>query len=719
MRPSSLLRSYWNEMPALRLLLPYSTGILFFHQCCLQEYHPVILHWSPAFILLAMIYLIAYSRWRNISLIYKWRWVTGVTIMTLFGVLGLARSAWFAPPVVSWQQQLAVHHVIVADEPVLRNNSWLVLAETAQDSTGTKQKVLLTLQTTTAQSPPVYGDELLVISRFAEFASPRNPATFNYKVWNARRQVYWQGLVKPHHWCILQHHAGSAWWCAIHQIRQYFLKRIESVVPSANERAVATAMLLGYRDFMTAEVMDAYASSGVMHVLSVSGLHVGIVFMTLELFLKKMDRRRKTRILKAGLVISVLLCYACITGLSPSVLRAVSMFSLVIVARAKRAHANTYNVLAASCLALLLYQPNLLYDVGFQLSYLAVAGIFVLHPMLYRMLPIRNKWLDKIWSLTAVALAAQLVTAPLSCYYFHRFPNYFLLSNLLIIPASDVLLMGGMLLFALSAIPGLFYPCGWLFNGFLIWLNKAVFAIEQLPLAQTSGMVLTVSECALIYASIFLLIGFFKTRNKPWCWWALGCFFIFSSIFFRNRIHQRQKEQLVIFSLPGRTLIALQQGDDAICIADTSWQALVPKMRTQTWPHWWSQGVHHLKTPVSSNHTLMMHAMPFGSVMIGHHFTIAVANQPLPRWDSVAMAPFQVDVLVVSHRPKTTLKRWLQIFQPKLVVTDGSNPGWYVQQMMKEAALMRQPFSDASKHAVWLIPGTKPHRLVAVNDWDK
>ncbi len=187
--------------------------------------------------------------------------------------------------------------------------------------------------------------------------------------------------------------------------------------------------MLGYRDYMNADIVQAYASSGALHVLSVSGLHVGVLFLALQFIFSWMDKYRKLKWVKVMLVLSVMFFYAVLTGLSPSVLRAVVMFTFFVIAKVLNRDNNMYNVLGVSCLLLLFWNPYLITEIGFKLS-LAVLGIVVLYPILQPILTFKNKIMKGAWSITCLSIAAQIATFPISLYYFHQFPNLFLISNL-------------------------------------------------------------------------------------------------------------------------------------------------------------------------------------------------------------------------------------------------------------------------------------------------
>ena len=249
------------------------------------------------------------------------------------------------------------------------------------------------------------------------------------------------------------------------------------------------------KDELDFEVKQAYAAAGAMHVLAVSGLHVGIIFLILNTLLAILDTSKKGRIVKAIILLISLWSYAMITGLSPSVLRAATMFSFVIMGTVLNRSSSIYNTLAASAFFILIINPNLLFEVGFQLSYVAVLGIVYLQPLIYKRIYTRWWLLDKVWAITAVSIAAQIATLPLTLFYFNQFPVYFMLSNLLVIPSAAVILILGILLFIASPIPFISESIGWVLNKFIEGLNFGIKEIEVLPNSLIEGLSINVLEC--------------------------------------------------------------------------------------------------------------------------------------------------------------------------------------------------------------------------------
>jgi competence protein ComEC len=330
--------------------------------------------------------------------------------------------------------------------------------------------------------------------------------------------------------------------------------------------------MLGYRDYVNDDVTQAYAGSGVLHVLSVSGLHVAVLYFVLSMMLGWMDRNRRLEIAKGIFIIMIMFVYAGLTGLSPPVLRSVWMFTLITIARVMDRDVSMYNVLGVSCLLLLLWDPYYIADVGFQLSYIAVAGIVYLYPLLsglisdtdiaktkIRWVDVPLNWLTRwTWGLICVSIAAQIATFPIDVFYFHTFPNYFLPANLLAIPLSNFVLIAGMALFAVSWSEWLSAQVGWLFDHLLIVLNKVVFMIDGLPFAyDRKGVMLTAFETVMLYIVIMMICWYIADRRARVLIATLCLMLVLCSAFAIHDMRRERKRELVVYHISGKKAIAV------------------------------------------------------------------------------------------------------------------------------------------------------------------
>lgn len=415
---------------------------------------------------------------------------------------------------------------------------------------------------------PTYGERWLVNGAPRPIDTPLNPGEFNYQRYLRHRNIYHQQYLRQHQRTIIGFTPSNRLTALAIQINQWADRAFTHHIKDRPAYAIVNAMLLGVRDDLDPELYRAYAAAGAIHILSVSGLHVGILFMVLTWVLGFLKKSPKGKWTLAVIQLSILWFYALITGFSPAVLRSAGMFTLLILAQAGNRPQQLGNTLSASAFFILLFSPFSLFSAGFQLSYLAVAGIGFLHPFLYQSFTFRYHWLNKLWELSAVALVAQLVTFPLGIYYFHQFPTYFLLANPMVIGLSNVLLPLAMLTLACSWIPGLNTLLGFLLEKTAWLLNSTVALTSRLPGAIQEGFWLSAIELLLLYGIIGCGALLVLQRTRMYLW-GLACqSLLFGALLSFDYYQQAHQHRLAVHFLPHRTAISLTQGHQSTLLTD-------------------------------------------------------------------------------------------------------------------------------------------------------
>ncbi|RZL30894.1 MAG: ComEC family competence protein, partial [Pedobacter sp.] len=258
-----------------------------------------------------------------------------------------------------------------------------------------------------------YGNELMVSAKYLPVEPPYNPAEFDFKAWLATKNVYHQTFINQDHLIKIGENKGNPIVNYAIDVRKRQVEVYRKLIKNDEAFAVASTLVLGYRSDLSKETLSAYTKTGTVHALSVSGMHVGIIYIFLNWMLFFLDKNSITRIVKLLLICTLIWYYSLLTGFSPSVLRSAVMLTVFIIAKSFNKTSNSYNILAFTAICLLIYNPFLVWDVGFQLSFLAVFGLVYLQPKIYKWIYVKNKWLDKLWATVAMSLAAQLATYPL------------------------------------------------------------------------------------------------------------------------------------------------------------------------------------------------------------------------------------------------------------------------------------------------------------------
>lgn len=363
-----------------------------------------------------------------------------------------------------------------------------------------------------------YGDVVLVRGSPQPVTGPQNPGEFDYKTFLARRQIHHQHFIRSGDWTIDSQSAAHGLVYYAQEARRWTVDVIDRVVQGDRERAIIAAFVIGVTDGIDNELKQAYAAGGAMHALAVSGMHVSILYGVLLFLLKPLDRRKGGLWITATVSLLVLWMYGFVTGLTPSVLRAVTMFSFVAAAKPLKRTTSILNTLAASAFVLLLFDPWLICSAGFQLSYLAVLGIVLWYRPIYQLVEMPWAWADWVWQITCVSIAAQCATLPVTLYYFHQFPPWFLLANLFVIPASTVILLGGILLLIVSPLS---FLAGWLarlLEVLVRLLNDGLFLVGELPAALISPIPLTLLQAVCLGIMMIAVHGLLRTRRFQWTW---------------------------------------------------------------------------------------------------------------------------------------------------------------------------------------------------------
>jgi len=562
---------YYGEYPMLRLILPFVTGIVLHESKLIEPLGGYII--ASLFVIPASILVILKTTG------YRFRWISGMGIAT-----GLLVGGWTLTEISDISVRMSPVNELpdgsvrftlarIVDEPQIREDGRVkarVFAGLADTTARSGSTCLAYIATDSTQLPLRAGDLLAGRTLFSDPPGARNPGAFDY-----RNYLRYQGIHK-----ILRFEKDE--YILLDKGRLSFLKNISlsfgnwakevfiSQGFGEEELSVSLALILGRKQDIESELFDRYAGAGVVHILCVSGLHVGILYLMLDMLFFPLSRSRWGRRLKLVLVLSLIWFYALVTGLSPSVTRAATMFSLVAGGRMLNRDHNVFNTLAASALILLVVDPHNLYKIGFQLSYLAVLGIVSLQPVIFQNLRSSNKIIDKILALLTVSFCAQLATAPLSIFYFGRFPVWFLLSNLVAVPLAGILLHLAMALLIFSWIEPVRDLIGVLLNSGLEALNFSVGQISSLPFSVLEGLSLNGGEVALLYAVLFSFVFLVRTGNLQWFRILLSLMIGYLAFGGFDYLRRAKSTSMAIYNVPGHTAIGLASEGRHVMLSDSA-----------------------------------------------------------------------------------------------------------------------------------------------------
>jgi competence protein ComEC len=399
-----------------------------------------------------------------------------------------------------------------------------------------------------------------------------NPAEFDYPLYLRNKGIIWTDYLYDGSYQVVasDRAAGPAQWSV--GVSEWADRKFRENIENDASYGLVKAMLLGRRDDLRSDQVDDYTTSGTVHILSVSGMHVAIIFLVISSSLGWLKKKKAGKYIYLIAVTSLLCFYALVTGLPPSVQRATLMCIVFVISEVFARKAVSMNTLAISALIILMADPHALFDVGFQLSYLAMAGIFLLYEPVSLLWQPSNWFTKYIWQISALSFAAQLATFPLSLYYFHQFPFYFWLVNPFVIFFTNILLPAAMVLLAFSL-----FSIGWLqqfVNLIVDWsayfTNVSAAVPKRFPGYLIENLYLDRIEVLLLYTILLLLwLAYFKQELILLKCTSVVCFiFVFYALSTSTQTYLTS--QAVIHAVPRHSVISFKEGNRLFISCDSA-----------------------------------------------------------------------------------------------------------------------------------------------------
>jgi competence protein ComEC len=533
-------------------------------------------------------------------------------------------------------------------------------------------------------SKPLKVDELLITkTAFKELLSPLNPHQFDYKAYLKRQQIYHQLFVTHSELFTISTHKHTVIGYAS-KLREHIQTKLKDYDFNDDEYAIISALLLGQRQDISKDIYESYTQAGAIHILAVSGLHVGIILILLNTLLKPLAYLKHGKLIKISLLVILLWCFAIIAGLSASVTRAVTMFSVIAIAMHYKRPTNIYNTLAISVFILLLFKPSFLFDVGFQLSYLAVLVIVIIQPMLYKLYQPKYKIINVFWNIFTVTLAAQFGVIPLSLFYFHQFPGLFFLSNLVIIPFLGIILGFGIVIIILSSFSILpkILADAYAFiistmNNFIQWVaHQETFLLQNISF----NLIQTLLSYVLIATVLTVIIR--KTFRSVR---MLLFLIIISQVYFLYAFRMNHDNAFIVFHKSRYTMLGFKSND--------------------------FMEVHH-----NLNDSVLNADKTITNYSVGDHINVMtidtlqnvyhVNKKTVLLIDSLGIfrsLSFKPEIILLRNSPKINLNRMLDSLKPELIISDGSNYKSYQNRWEAACEAKKIPFHRTSEKGAYIL----------------
>ncbi len=434
-----------------------------------------------------------------------------------------------------------------------------------------KGKIIVYFKDTTAKYL-VPGERIILDIKLQDIKDAGNPEEFSYKNYLAFHFITKQAFVKAGSWARIGKEFSL--FDRGQNLRLKVIRIIDNSSLSKRNKEILKALTVGYKDNIDAETKERFSSTGAMHVLAVSGLHVGIIFMILNMLFFPFRHNKKTNIATSLLIIVILWAYAVITGLSPSVTRATLMFTLIQTGILLKRQANIYNTIAASAFIILVANPFIINEIGFWLSYLAVLGIISVYPHIYKAIYIPKhknilyNFADKIWALVSVSFSAQLATLPVTLYFFHSFPSYFLITNLIVIPLIPFVMYGGLVMILFSGWDIIYDWSAKVTGFFLDIINLSLDWIKNLPYSRLDGLYISEPQLVLLLVTIAAFVIYINNKKSVYIYASLVSLILFTAYDIYDEHGKRNQKLFVVYNIRGYSALNFIDGRDNIMISN-------------------------------------------------------------------------------------------------------------------------------------------------------
>jgi len=400
-----------------------------------------------------------------------------------------------------------------------------------------------------------YGDVLTFVNKANRTFSPLNPKEFDYNAFLENKNIWHQCFLSDGEYKITAQGKGNILLEQSLHLRQVMIQKFEQYIRVPEAYKIAIALIFGYRSLVEASTLEAFTNTGTIHVLSVSGLHVSMVFGLLTFVLIGLDRFKYGKVIRCLFILIGVWGYVVLTGMSPPIMRAGIMISFFIISTVSGRRQVGINTLLASALFILILEPRYLFDIGFQLSYTAILGIILFYPLLKKWWLPNNKWLSIVVEYCYISISAQLFTLPFALYYFGQFPYYFLIANLFIaIPSTVVMYLG--IVLALSPIDVLNVWLGQLLDWTLMFSLYGLKFIAMLPMAVSKGVLWDSYQVFALMIVLSLILITFNYANKRVLYFLSGVLMVLTVYTVVQKIHYTTYRGNRIYSVRSDIAIA-------------------------------------------------------------------------------------------------------------------------------------------------------------------
>ncbi len=672
-----------DKIPFLKILVPFTAGIVLQQKLNIEE-GPILIIFIILAISLAVILML------RITDSYRWNLIFAILV---YGIL------------FSGGMKLTLHSVPLPGPEILRAGCITLIPEEKQETykivlglikekipdgwRSIDGKALVYFKKTDAVNKLEPGDFVLFYGSLRPIDLPANPMEFDFSRYCSNLGIYWKTYLDENDWKKLSGKRRLLSLSGAELIRLKLVRYIQSK-DLANESLI-NSLLLGYRDGLTGDQQKYFAASGAMHILAVSGMHVAIIYGALVFIAGIFIRRKSGWILL--LPLAPIWLYAFVTGMTPSVGRSAIMISLYVISRFLNRKAEALNIIFACAFFMIMGKPLIIHQVSFQLSFAAVAGIGIAFQGLFARMKTGIWIADKVLSICCLSVAAQLFTFPLSIYYFHQFPNYFLFTNLFAVPLSGIILITGFVFF-------LFFFCHPVSSFLGVVLDKITGLLDSLtritgtlPLSSTANISINTFEVIIIYLIILFIIFYLSTKRTLNLHLALAGIAFICVENCQKTFSQSGKKEIVVLSVQGNTAINFISGTHNLVVTDDTSAESRHRIRSHAINYWCSSGADDTEFIIQQDNkiqNLREKSMWIDGSNDGTCQYIQFCNARIGilndkfRKPIRAEVPIKLDLLVINMQYPVQVGNLKDYFNPGIIIINRDVPARMMQSIEDE-----------------------------------
>lgn len=693
---------FWKKVPFIKLLIAFAAGILLEWYLQPAERYCWMILSAGLITLLGFFYIPLFRR-------FKLGLLPGIAVsisfLALGGIITRYHDVRKNPDWIGHNYKTGEPLIVNLDEPLVeKERSHKAVAKINYIIRQGRQVpvqgriILYFRKDTTAFTdtlPPglCYGARIIFRKPLQEIKNSGNPGGFDYKRYSLFRGITHQVFLKPGEYEILPGLAEDPLKKIILASRQEILDILRANIPGERELGLAEALLIGYKDDLEQGLVQSYTNTGVVHIIAISGLHLGLIYWLLGLLLKPFGKNRKIRWLRPLFIISGLWAFSFLAGAQPSILRSALMFSLIVLGEGLGRKNSIFNSIALSAFLLLCINPYWLWDVGFQLSYAAVLSIIIFMKPIYNWFYFPNKLLDLAWKLNAVTLAAQILTIPLSVYHFHQFPLLFFVTNFLAVPLSSVILLGEILLCIIAFIPGAALLLGKAISGCIRLMNTWIEKVEQLPASLWDGLQITLTQSVLLFLLTAGISWWLMEKQKKGLVLGILSLLGFTVLRTFSFIQRNNQQKIIVYNVPRQTAVDLIDGRNAVFLGDSI------LLEEGFLRNFHLKPSHTLHRTGPAGHIAGLKKK--GDYILFKGIRVLLIDEPLSF--PATKNKERIDLLIITKNPRLYFSKLVTALNIRQVVFDGSAPAWKVNYWKKDCDSLRIPCHDVTLKGAFVM----------------